>query len=103
MDPGDPNNWGKPTFPATFKENARNTEEDIWDKDLRQEEEMKVEVRYCFAGNCSYHSKYNAPFNNWKFVELFHFLLSTTKLQDAQAEKLTSFKANSLQANKFRS
>ena len=45
MDPGDPNILGRPIFPATFEENTRITEEDVWDKDLKQEEKMKVEVR----------------------------------------------------------
>ena len=45
MDPGDPNILGGQTFPTTFEENRKTTEEDIWDNDLEQEEEMKVEVR----------------------------------------------------------
>ena len=48
MDPGDPKVAGSQTLPedSTFSENqiSTTTIEDIWDPELRQEEETKVEV-----------------------------------------------------------
>jgi len=41
LDPGDPNMETRPTF----SEKTKTTEEDIWDADLKQEEEKKVEVK----------------------------------------------------------
>jgi len=41
LDPGDPNMETRPTF----SEKTKTTEEDIWDADLKQEEEKKVEIQ----------------------------------------------------------
>jgi len=51
LDPGDPDVVASQTFSetsrttATFSDNSRATEEGIWDADLKQEEEKKVEIK----------------------------------------------------------
>ena len=41
LDPGDPNMEARPTV----SENTKTTKEEIWDADLKQEEEKKVEIK----------------------------------------------------------
>ena len=41
MDPGDPNIEAR----STISETTKTTKEDIWDADLKEEEEKKVEIK----------------------------------------------------------
>ena len=41
LDPGDPNIKARPTF----EENTKTREEDVWDAELKQEGEKKVEIK----------------------------------------------------------
>jgi len=41
LDPGDPNIEARPTF----EENTKPREEDVWDAELKQEGEKKVEIK----------------------------------------------------------